>query len=336
VKRGGRYLSIASAGDNTLSILSQEPSYILAVDPNPAQIACLELRKAAFLHLPYDEVLQFLGVKKSANRLDVYQVIKNELSEETRILWDKNIKLISNGIIHSGKTERYFHLFRKFILPFLLNEKQQKELLQRKNRTERIEFFNSFVKSWRWHLFFNIFFSRTALLLMDLGRTRVFYDKIQLSISQYVAQRAEYVLTIIPTDSNPYLEFIFTGNFHNTLPFYLRKNNYERIRSNLGKLDIKKGTVSDVLSESKMSGFDGFNLSDIFEYMSIEEYQHCLETIIRKTTKNSRLVYWNNLVSRTSRNANLPMLNYDHELAERLFKQAMAFFYSALVIDKVT
>ena len=73
IKQGGKYLSISSAGDNTLSILSQGPSLVVAVDINDAQIASLELRREAFLRLPYEAVLQFLGVKDGMDRWEVYQ-----------------------------------------------------------------------------------------------------------------------------------------------------------------------------------------------------------------------------------------------------------------------
>jgi len=41
-------LSIASAGDNTLSMLTRRPARIVAVDLSPAQLACLEIRVAAY------------------------------------------------------------------------------------------------------------------------------------------------------------------------------------------------------------------------------------------------------------------------------------------------
>ncbi|OUC07660.1 S-adenosylmethionine:diacylglycerol 3-amino-3-carboxypropyl transferase, partial [Litorilinea aerophila] len=37
-------LSIASAGDNTLAMVAQGPQRVIALDLNPAQLACLALR----------------------------------------------------------------------------------------------------------------------------------------------------------------------------------------------------------------------------------------------------------------------------------------------------
>src|SRR5512139_904038 len=51
VRPGDVCLSIGSAGDNTLALLIRQPACVIAVDVNPAQIACLELRVAAYRRL---------------------------------------------------------------------------------------------------------------------------------------------------------------------------------------------------------------------------------------------------------------------------------------------
>lgn len=54
---GKRCLSIASAGDNTLALLSCDPESVLAIDLSPAQLHCLELRVAAYRTLQHQELL---------------------------------------------------------------------------------------------------------------------------------------------------------------------------------------------------------------------------------------------------------------------------------------
>ncbi|MGH8726523.1 MAG: DUF3419 family protein, partial [Burkholderiales bacterium] len=61
VRRGQSCLSIASAGDNTLALLARSPARVVAIDMNPAQIACLELRVAAYRKLAHGELLELLG-----------------------------------------------------------------------------------------------------------------------------------------------------------------------------------------------------------------------------------------------------------------------------------
>jgi S-adenosylmethionine-diacylglycerol 3-amino-3-carboxypropyl transferase len=55
--------SIASAGDNAMALLTQGPEKVVAVDLNPAQLACLELRVAAYRLLSYEELLALIGTQ---------------------------------------------------------------------------------------------------------------------------------------------------------------------------------------------------------------------------------------------------------------------------------
>ena len=64
-KPGDVCLSIASAGDNTLSLLAKDPSKVVAIDLSASQIACLELRVAAYRKLTHVELLELMGARPS-------------------------------------------------------------------------------------------------------------------------------------------------------------------------------------------------------------------------------------------------------------------------------
>src|SRR5690348_11586957 len=65
---GAECLSIASAGDNTLALLTRHSKRVVAVDLTPAQLASLELRVAAYRELAHRELLELLGSRPSPNR----------------------------------------------------------------------------------------------------------------------------------------------------------------------------------------------------------------------------------------------------------------------------
>src|SRR5262245_29322427 len=102
VAAGGRLLSIASAGDNTLALLTLDPAEVIAVDLSPAQLACLELRLAAFRHLADPELLAFLGMARSSDRLATYRSLRRELGDAARAFWDANEGAVARGVIHAG------------------------------------------------------------------------------------------------------------------------------------------------------------------------------------------------------------------------------------------
>jgi len=332
VKEGGAYLSIASAGDNSLSLLSRSPSLVLAIDINPVQLACIEIRKVAFQKLSYDELLTFLGVNGAGDKGAFYQWLRNDLSQDARAFWDRHPDLIDKGIIHVGKFENYFGLFRKRILPLIHSRRDVERLLSIHDAAERTTFYNTTWNTFRWKLLFKIFFSRA--MMGKLGRDPEFFKYVETDVASRIFKRAEYALTILPTDANPYLEYILTGNFRSSLPFYLRRENFDKIRNNMDKLVIFKGNLREAFQRNQSTKFDGFNLSDIFEYMSYNQYEQEIRNILDYARPGARLVYWNMLADRKQIGGLEGKIKFLDQEASELFKYDKAFFYKALIIGE--
>jgi S-adenosylmethionine-diacylglycerol 3-amino-3-carboxypropyl transferase len=111
-KQGSRYLSVGSAGDNTFSLLMLNPEQVVAVDISPVQLYLIELKMAAILELDQPEVLSFLGFKPSSVRKQTFDKIRFRMSEEAQQFFEINLAhWAKNGVIHSGKFERYFQYF---------------------------------------------------------------------------------------------------------------------------------------------------------------------------------------------------------------------------------
>jgi S-adenosylmethionine-diacylglycerol 3-amino-3-carboxypropyl transferase len=72
IRPGDVCLSIASAGDNVMAMLSQNPGRVVALDLSPAQIACLELRVAAYRMLDHAGLLELIGSRPSGRREELY------------------------------------------------------------------------------------------------------------------------------------------------------------------------------------------------------------------------------------------------------------------------
>ena len=66
VRPGQTCVSIASAGDNALALLSRGPARVVALDLSPAQLACVELRVAAYRELQHGELLELIFIARSA------------------------------------------------------------------------------------------------------------------------------------------------------------------------------------------------------------------------------------------------------------------------------
>lgn len=334
VKAGGSYVSIASAGDNALAMLAKNPARVVAIDLSPAQICCVELRKAAYKYLSYAEMLKFAGIKHAENRLEIYESLRDKLPKFVKDFWDKYPEGIEAGFYHFGKFERYFGLFRTKILPLIHSEKTVNDLVKPRSRQERRFFYNVVWSNLRWKSLFKVFFSKK--IMGRYGREKSFFKYVDEPVAKRIMQRAKYALTVLDPSQNPYLQYILFGNFREVYPFALREENFAAIKANIDRLETKVVSVEDYLDSAENGSFDGFNLSDIFEYMSEDAMRNIYEKIAVKSKKGARVAYWNMLAPRSCPKKLDGIFKCKSYLSLRLFAKDKAFFYSAFYIDEKT
>lgn len=328
---GDRVLSVASAGDNALALLSTGAS-VVAVDLSVPQLACLDLRVAAFRHLNHAELLRFLGVRPSGERLAVYRRLRDDLRPAHRAFWDMRRVDIARGPIHAGKFERYFALFREKILPLIHPRERIDALLDERRLAARHRFYDEVWSNRRWRFIFEIFFGRRVMGLM--GRDPEFFRYVDGPVGREILRRTEYALTALPTHDNPYLTFILRGNFGDALPVYLREERFEAIRDGLDRLTLVRGRVEQAASQSEGRPFAGFNLSDIFEYLDEPTCVDILQKLTDAARPGARLAYWNMMVPRRGHEMLPDELRYLPELSEELHRRDRAFFYGDFIVEE--
>jgi S-adenosylmethionine-diacylglycerol 3-amino-3-carboxypropyl transferase len=329
VSKGGRLLSIASAGDNVLALLTLDPAEIVAVDLSAAQLACLALRMEAFRHLDDEDLLGFLGVSEMSDRLRRYHFLREGLPAFARIFWDDKPDLVEAGVAHCGKFEAYFRTFRRHGLRWIHPPHRIAALLTPRSRREREVFYREEWDTWRWRLLFKVFFSR--LVMGRLGRDPEFFHHVDGPVAVRIRERSRRGLVTVPTHTNPYLSYILTGRYRSeALPPYLRPDMRGKIRDRLDRIRIHHGGIEEVDGR-----FDGFNLSDVFEYMSPAEHERCYGSLLNQARPGARLAYWNMLVPR-----HLPSVFKDRvqaldDLARDLHERDRAVFYESFHVDEV-
>jgi S-adenosylmethionine-diacylglycerol 3-amino-3-carboxypropyl transferase len=326
-------VSIASAGDNALAMLSRGPERVIALDLSAAQLACLELRVAAYRELSHAELLELIGSIPSTRRAVLYQRCRPLLAPAVRAFWDTNAAEVAKGIGGAGKFERYFGLFRRRILPLVHRQGRVRRLLRGGLRAERLKFYREEWDSWRWRLLFRLFFSR--LVMGRLGRDPSFFRYVEGDVAGRILERTRYALTALDPAANPYLQWILTGRHTTALPLALRPEAFERIRSHLDRLEWRCQSLEDFLHTQGKGTINCYNLSDIFEYMSAENAQRLLEELAVRGRSGGRLAYWNMLVPRSRPETLAGQLRPLSDLARRLHQQDKAFFYSNFIVEEV-
>jgi len=329
---GKRMLSIASAGDNSLSLIASGAE-VVAVDLNPAQLACADLRKQAIRALTQHEFLQFAGIADSATRAITYQSIRTSLSPDARAYWDVRPGILAKGFIHAGKFENYFRIFRTRVLPLIHRQQTIRQLIEKKSIEKQQQFYHQVWDNHRWQWLFRLFFSKW--MMGRHGRDPEFFKHVEGSVAERILARAEFALTQLDTNSNPYLRYILTGNFETALPHYLQPETYETIRHNIDSLTLRLGAIDAIAEEYGSNSFDGFNLSDIFEYLSPEQCTRAYSQLLGSARPQARFAYWNMLVPRECpASLSDKIISLTHE-ANDLFLKDRAFFYSRFILEEV-
>lgn len=331
LKPGGKVLSIASAGDNSFSLLATNPEIVLAIDINPVQLYLVELKKAAIKHLSYDEVLAFLGFQACVHRETYFRKIKNDISPSARDYWEKHIDLLSQGVIYQGKFEKYFQLFRRRVLPLIHREKTIDQLLVEKSEQDQIEFYIQRWDSWRWRALFKFFFSKR--IMGYLGRDPEFLKQVQISVGPYILAKAGRHLQSVGAQHNPMLHFQLKGNFGKTLPHYLQPSQYPLVQKNIDHLVLFEGYAEQAIQ--KYGVFHGMNLSNIFEYMTKDLFEQVANQLISALHPSARMAYWNLMVPRRISGLFPEKVMYQKHLSQELSDQDKGFFYNQFIVDQV-
>ena len=325
-------LSIASAGDNALSLLASGAQRVLAVDLNPAQLAAVELRVSAYRELTHAELLELIGSRGSARRTVLYERCRPLLSRDAREYWDGRRDAVAAGIGGAGKFERYFALFRRWVLPLVHRRETIDALLAPRERPARERFFAERWDTARWRLLFRVFFSET--LLGRLGRDPSFFRYATESVADHLRGRVRHALVELEPWRNPYLHWILHGTHGAALPHALRAESFEPIRANLDRLELRARSLEDLIDAGELGGVDRVNFSNIFEYMSPEAHRALLERVLDVMRPRARMAYWNMIVPRDGAALLPDGVRALRELSDCLFARDKAFFYSAFHVDE--
>jgi S-adenosylmethionine-diacylglycerol 3-amino-3-carboxypropyl transferase len=326
-------ISIGSAGDNSFALLAAGAKSVTAVEINAAQIACIELRRAAYLVLEHAEFLELLGSRKSVQRQQLYQACREKLPGEVRAFWDLRPEAVAGGIGAAGKFERYFALFRNWILPLAHPRSRVRAVLESRTAVERAAFYEEVWDNRRWRWIFQVFFSRQ--LMGVLGRDPEFFKYVEGSVATRILARTRHALVALDPAANPYLHWILTGTHGEVLPEALEEKNFLTLRAALEeqRLEVVAAPLEKWLMREPHSCYDAFNLSDIFEYMSEASMAELLRKIIAASHPGARLAYWNMLAPRSRPDSLADRLKPCQ--ADALFAADRAFFYSRFVVEEV-
>jgi S-adenosylmethionine-diacylglycerol 3-amino-3-carboxypropyl transferase len=325
-----RVLSIGSAGDNSFSLLSRGPASVVVYDAWLPQLHLVELKKAAFQVLDYEEFLAFLGFQESRHRMAIFhEKIRPALSPEAQVFWENNMALLQRGVIHCGKLEHYFRLFRRYVLPiiatkkdvdyFFTGEKTESDLVEYRRRLN-----NPFL-----HVILKFFLSEPVL--KATGRQPAFFNEVKLSLSKYLFEKLSAFILNPESHHNYYMYYAAHGHFGKGLPHYARPENFEAIRSKLDRLTLRHGRLEDGLVAEQNATL--VNASDIFEYMPMADFKAFGERLAAHCPILRRIAYWNFVVDRMLSEVLPDQFHLESDLTAKLSERDKIYFYMRFLVE---
>lgn len=321
-------LSIASAGDNSFSLLVNDAAKITAVDVNEVQLHLCELKKTAIEELSHAEYLQFAGFEACDTRIATFDKLAIKMPCSAYHYWKQHLDQIQAGFVYQGKFEKYLRSFAIKILPLVHSKKTRTALVQTKSVEEQRLFYVNKWNTWRYRLLFKIFFSKAVM--GKYGRDPEFLKEVKLKVSDYIFQKTEKHLSSKYVHNNHFVYYLMNGDFKNHLPHYARKENYEIIKQRIDRIEFKKGYIQDFASIE----YQAYNLSNIFEYMSKEIYEDVAKAMLDKGLPGTLYAYWNLMVPRRISGSFPEICEYEKNLSTNLSEQDKCFFYNQFILDK--
>ena len=324
-------VSVASAGDNALALLTRRPARVIALDLSRAQIACLELRVAAYRELSHPQLLELIGSRPSRRREVLYHRCRPALSSDSARFWDARAATIAAGIGNAGRLERYFALFRQHVLPLVHRPSRVRDLLTPRSRDAREAFYEQTWNTRLWRLLFKAFFSRFTM--GHIGRDPELFRYTDGPVADRVLARTRHALIELDPARNPYLHWMLTGTHGDELPLALRPESFDLIRANLDRLEWRCESLESFVTRRDETA-DRYNLSNVFEYVSPVEHRRVVHALSMSARPHARLAYWNLFVERHCSRQPDTVFRRLCELSSRLHRADRGFFYSNFIVEE--
>jgi len=332
---GDVVFTITSGGCNALAFLADGPSRVIAVDLNPYQNYLLDLKMAAFRELSYPDLLEFVGVRESSRRPEMYGALRTRLTQESRIYWDGQREKISGGIIHAGRYERYMGLLRTWTRA-AVGKHVIGRFFEEDDPRLRAELFRTHWDTLAWKLLTRVLLSRTTMTLLFTG---AFFRYVEgdFSFGRHFASRVERALTELCPRDNPYLAYILLGRYYSEqhLPPYLRPENYEAIRAGIDRIELSTAACDGYFRRLPDSTISHFNFTNIFEWMPPETFEALLRETWRVARQGAIITYRNLLVHRERPDALAHLLSPCRDVARVLHDRDRSFIYRNYVVEHV-
>lgn len=298
-----RVVVITSAGCNALDYLLAGAGEVNAVDVNPIQNALLELKAAAAANLDYDSFFSLFGQGRSRYARQMYEdTLRQGLSPIARRYWDKHINFfLGRGWRHSFYYRGTSGLLAKLAMVNAQMLQRLREpirlLLEANSVEEQRELYHARIRDKIWTPWLRWFLSRSFTLSL-LGVPWPQRDQITQQypggVAKFIRDCFEAVILDLPLKDNYFWRVYLQGHYTpECCPEYLKKANFERLRTLLPRLKIHTTTITGFLNEAE-PGVSKLILLDHMDWMSSNDPEGLVaewNAILSKARPGARAIF---------------------------------------------
>jgi S-adenosylmethionine-diacylglycerol 3-amino-3-carboxypropyl transferase len=332
---GDSLLCIAGAGDVPLSISAMNNVSIVAVDASENQVRLCNMKKQAAILLEPPDAAGFLGYTKMTwirrEKLFIYK-IAHALTEQDLDFWRSNSKVVSNGVIHSGKFEQFI---RKASFPALviIGKRNFYRLFDCQSIEDQEYVFDRFFAGAILKTIFKTAFHPHIYKNRGIDAAGMQHRQ-QGNIGELFFKRFRSFCCSTPARDNFLLQYVFFRQslFPGALPEYLKSENRETLLTNKQKIRFVSSTMENFLAQANPGQFNKILLSNIGDWMPKETMTGLYNHVQEKTRPGCRIVlryiYLEHPVPESA-----PFLKPDHDLGETLIKTDRFPFSSVVPIQ---
>jgi S-adenosylmethionine-diacylglycerol 3-amino-3-carboxypropyl transferase len=328
IKRDESVMAITSGACNVLGFLLFDPEVIYSLDINPTQSYLLELKIAAMKSLKFNEFLDFSGLRPTRNRVNHYEQMKSLLSPEAIHFWNDKMNRIEKGFIMGGQYEKFIKIAGKFI-KLLQGRKRVLNLFEEKSQKEQEAYFDKFWDTKRFHYLFKVLFNKRMLAKRGLVADYFHFDDGSKSFSESFYNRSKKAFRDIPIKGNYFLSLYLLGKYQNEqeVPAYLKKENYEIIKSRLDRIKNITGDAQSWIDSMPDESINCFALSNICELMSEKDTHRLFSGVYHKARDGARVIFRNLMIPREVPEDLSDKIIKDVTLSRQIYDKDRSFVY---------
>lgn len=269
-----RVLIIASAGDNSLSLLCRDDiSEVVGVDMVNSQLHICELKRTAAQKLSREDTISLLGMDRmpnetedgelAKNRLKIYDGIREFLPTACRDYWDRQRTMVALSILYSSYYQQTMAMFQEFLKSKGYNAEDFVKP-DRKKFLENPKFLDELEEAMLWGM-------KLATWMPP--------QFAELQAKRMPEYRAAFIRSFESDRVNPYSFLTSLNRYQMDDGTYVP----EWLNHDMSKVDVSEkrwkllqGNVMEWFSQHKET-YDLVSISNIADFMSAQQWEGVVE-----------------------------------------------------------